>query len=118
MFARLYNKVRTPVPIPPPVPTPPPASVPPPVSIPPQVPVPPMEQPVKPLRDNKRLRERLYKLDRSSIQFPEQLDELLQDHEWVEGAKSLPEDELVELIDYLDDVSFISMLTKLCSPTP
>ena len=77
-----------------------------------------MEQPAKPLRDRERLRERLYKLDRSSIQFPEQLNELLQDDKWVEDLESLPEDELVELVDYLDNVRFISILTKPCSPTP
>ena len=88
MFVRrLYNKLRTRVPVLPPPPPP--------------------EQPI-----------RLYKLDRSSTQFPEQLNELLQDHEWVEGLKFLPEAQLVDLIGYLDDVRFISMLTKSCSPVP
>ena len=96
MFARrLYNKLRTPVP----------ALLPP-------------ERPVKSLRERELLRERLYKLDRSSTRFPEQLDELLQNDEWAEDLESLPEDELMELIGHLDNVRFISMLTKSCSPIP
>ncbi|KAF9641912.1 kinase-like protein, partial [Thelephora ganbajun] len=50
------------------------------------------------------LTQRLYELDRSSTQFPEQLDKLLHDKEWIEDLKLLPEDELVELIGCLNDV--------------
>ena len=58
--------------------------------------------------------QRLYELDRSSPQFPEQLGELLQDEEWVEHLQPLSEGELVDLIDCLDSVSFISTPTKFC----
>jgi len=51
---------------------------------------------------------RLIQLDRTSTQFPEQLDKLLHDKEWVEGVQVLPEDELMEAIGYLDDVRLIS----------
>ena len=74
------------------------------------------ERPAKPLPEKKWSRERLYKLDRSSTQFLERLNKLLQDGEWIEGLKSLPENELMEPIDYLDNVRFISMLIKPCSP--
>ncbi|KAF9643100.1 kinase-like protein, partial [Thelephora ganbajun] len=50
------------------------------------------------------LAQRLYELDRSSTQFPEQLDKLLHDKEWIEDLKLLPEDELVELIGCLNNV--------------
>ena len=59
--------------------------------------------------------QRLYELDRSSTYFPEQLDELLQDDEWVGHLQSLPEGELVELIEYLDSVRFIPMPAESCS---
>jgi len=49
---------------------------------------------------------RLYELDRSSPQFPDQLYLLLYDKEYVERLKELPEDELTELINCLDNVSF------------
>ena len=58
--------------------------------------------------------QRLFKLDGSSPQFPEQLGELLQYEEWAEHLQPLPEGELVELIDYLDSVSFISTPTEFC----
>jgi len=48
----------------------------------------------------------LYELDRSSPQFQDQLFLLLCDKEYVERLKELPEDELMELINCLDDVSF------------
>ena len=50
---------------------------------------------------------RLEELDRSSIGFPEQLDELLHDRKWVESLKLLSEEESCELIDYLDNVGLI-----------
>ena len=62
--------------------------------------------------------QRLYELDRSSPRYPEQLNELLQDEEWVEQLRSLSEDGLVDLIDYLDSVSFISTPIKSCSSSP
>ena len=57
------------------------------------------------------LAQRLHELDRSSARFPEQLNELLHDKEWVEHIRLLPEDELIELIGSLDDVSSISRVT-------
>ena len=62
--------------------------------------------------------QRLYELDRSSTQFPEQLNELLHDKEWVEQIKLLPEDALVELTGYLHDVWLISTPTTFHSSTP
>ena len=62
--------------------------------------------------------QRLYELDRSSPRYPEQLNELLQEEEWVEQLRSLSEDGLVDLIDYLDSVSFISTPIKSCSSSP
>ena len=62
--------------------------------------------------------QRLYELDRSSIQFPEQLDGLLRDKEWVEQLKFLPEHELVELAGHLHDVWLISIPTTSHSSTP
>ncbi|KAF9646896.1 kinase-like protein [Thelephora ganbajun] len=47
---------------------------------------------------------RLYELDRSSAQFPVQLDQFLHDQEHVECIQNLPEEELAELINYLNDV--------------
>jgi len=49
---------------------------------------------------------RLYELDRSSAQFPDQLDQLLHDKEHMECFQNLPEDELAELVNYLNDVRF------------
>ena len=46
----------------------------------------------------------LYELDTSSTRFPEQLDELLRDKEWIDQLKTLPEGELVGLTGYIDDV--------------
>jgi len=54
------------------------------------------------------LEQRLHQLDKSSTRFPEQLDKLLHDREWVKKVQLLPEDELMEVIGYLDDVRFIS----------
>lgn len=51
------------------------------------------------------LSQRLYELNRSSARFPDQLNQLLQDKRWVEDLQRLPNDELVELIGYLDNVS-------------
>ncbi|KAF9643102.1 kinase-like protein [Thelephora ganbajun] len=45
---------------------------------------------------------RLYKLDRSSTRFPQELNELLHDEKWVEQVLDLPGGELVVLVDYLD----------------
>ena len=56
--------------------------------------------------------QRLGQLDRSSTGFPEQLGELLRDQKWAESLKLLPEEELRELIDYLDNVGSILTLTK------
>ena len=63
-------------------------------------------------------RQRLYGLDRSSTQFPEQLYELLHDKEWVEQLKLLPEGEIVELAGHLHDVWLISTPTTSHSSTP
>ena len=54
------------------------------------------------------LLQRLYELDRSSARFPEELDKLLHDREWVEQLQLLPEGELVESMGYLNDVRLIS----------
>jgi hypothetical protein len=48
----------------------------------------------------------LYELDKSSTQFPDQLYRLLHDEEYVEGLTGLLKDELDQLINYLNDVSF------------
>jgi len=61
--------------------------------------------------------QRLYELDRSSNQFPEQLNELLHDREWVEQLKLLPEGELVELAGHLHDVWLIPSPTTSHSST-
>ena len=42
--------------------------------------------------------QRLSQLDRSSTRFPEQLDKLLHDKEWVKEVQLLQEDELMEVI--------------------
>jgi hypothetical protein len=62
--------------------------------------------------------QRLYELDRSSTQFPEQLNELLHDKEWVKQLRLLPEGELVELAGHLHDVWLISTPTTSHSSTP
>ena len=62
--------------------------------------------------------QRLYKLDRSSTHFPEQLNELLHDKEWEEQLGLLPEGELVELASRLDDVCLISIQTTSRSLPP
>ena len=62
--------------------------------------------------DEERLTQRLYELDRSPTQFPERLNELLQDGEWMEDIQRLSQHKLVELIDYLDNVRFISIPSK------
>jgi len=49
----------------------------------------------------------LYRLDRSSTRFPEQLDKLLHDREWEESLQLLPDGELAELVGYLDNVRSI-----------
>lgn len=48
--------------------------------------------------------QRLYELDKSSTRFPEQLNKLLHDREWVGYLQSLPEDELLEAMGYINDV--------------
>ena len=73
----------------------------------------------EPLReeDEEPLTQRLYELDRSSAQFPERLDELLQDEGWMKDVQRLSQHKLVKLIDYLDNVRLISMPSKSCSPS-
>lgn len=44
---------------------------------------------------------RLYDLDKS---FPDRLDQILQDQEYVNELRGLPEDELSQLVDHLNDV--------------
>lgn len=56
--------------------------------------------------------QRLNELDRSSTWFLDQLNKLLHDKKWVEDLKLLPEDELIEVIGNLDNVSFIPAPTK------
>ena len=72
------------------------------------------ERTAKLQREKQRIQEYLY----ISGQSPGQLKEPLWDFEWINGLVSLPGHELVELINYLDAVGFISMLTEPCSPTP
>lgn len=50
------------------------------------------------------LARRLDKLDRSSSGFPEQLDRLLHDKQWVKSLELLAEGELGEIIGHLNDV--------------
>lgn len=54
--------------------------------------------------------QRLDELDRSSAGFPERLNNLLRDGQWVTSLILLPEGELCELINYLNDVMSISNL--------
>ena len=44
---------------------------------------------------------RLYELDRS---FPDRLDQLLHDQEYVDELQRLPEHELFQLVNHLNDV--------------
>ena len=46
----------------------------------------------------------LYELDSSSTRFPEQLDKLLRNKEWIDQLKTLPKGDLVELTGRLDGV--------------
>ena len=48
--------------------------------------------------------QRLRDLDRSSAQFPDQLDKLLHDKEYVAGLLGLPQPELIQLVDHLNNV--------------
>ena len=60
--------------------------------------------------------QRLYELDKSSTRFPEQLNELLHDREWVKCFQFLPEDELSGLVGYLNDVRLIYLPAQPRSP--
>jgi len=51
------------------------------------------------------LTKRLYELDKS---FSVQLDKLLHDEKYVGGLLDLPENELIQLVNYLSDVRFSS----------
>ena len=62
-------------------------------------------QPQRP--DQTRPAQYLHQLDRSSARFPEQLDELLHDEGWVEQVQLLPMDELVEVVEYINDVRLV-----------
>jgi hypothetical protein len=55
---------------------------------------------------------RLYELNRSSDQFPDQLYQLLHDEEHIECLQKLPKEELDQLINYLNNVSFPLILAK------
>jgi len=50
--------------------------------------------------------QRLVDLDRSSVQFSDQLDKLLHDKEYVAELLRLPDPELTQLVDYLNNVGF------------
>ena len=54
----------------------------------------------------------LYDLDRTSAGFPEQLDGLLRNGEWVEQLKLLPKHELRDLVVCLDSVSAFHASTQ------
>lgn len=47
---------------------------------------------------------RLYDLDGSSAQSSDELDRLLHEKEYVDGFQKLPEGELIQLVDYLNNV--------------
>ena len=47
--------------------------------------------------------QRLYQLDRT---FAAELDELLHDEGYVDGLLRLPKNELIEFVNYLNDVRF------------
>lgn len=47
--------------------------------------------------------QRLYKLDKS---FAQELEKLLQNDKYVGGLLKLPEKELIQLVNYLDNVCF------------
>ena len=51
-------------------------------------------------------------MDRSSTRFPEQLDRLLHDQEWIAALKLAPDDELVKLTSHLDNVRSTPTETK------
>ena len=53
--------------------------------------------------------QRLRDLDRSSAQFPDQLDKLLHDKEYVDGLLGLPQPELIQLVDHLNNVGCPSL---------
>ena len=52
----------------------------------------------------------LYELDRSSAQFPNQLDELLRSGQWTKDTEDLLEDEIKRLVGYLDEVTPVLVL--------
>ena len=54
--------------------------------------------------------QRLYGLDRSSTQFSDQLDELLHDKGYLDELRGLPEIELVQLVDHVNDVGFATVI--------
>lgn len=54
--------------------------------------------------------QRLLDLDRSSAQFSDQLDKLLHDKEYVAGLLELPDPELIQMVDYLNNVGFPSVI--------
>jgi len=71
------------------------------------------------------LAQRLHQLDKYSARFPEQLDELLHNKEWIEQldeilrnrewvgrAQFLRRDELVEVTEHLNDVGLVSTPNK------
>lgn len=49
----------------------------------------------------------LYGLDRTSAQFPDQLDQFFHDENHVRSIQDLPGDEFAELLKYLDEVRFL-----------
>ena len=49
--------------------------------------------------------QRLYDLDKS---LSPELDKLLRDKEYIDGLLDLPENELIQLVNYLNDVGFPS----------
>ena len=55
---------------------------------------------------------RLYEIDGSSNQFPDQLYLLLHDKEYVDCLQQLPDDELTQVVDHLDHVGPCRLLAK------
>ena len=62
--------------------------------------------------------QRLYGLDRSSVQFPDQLYQFLHEEGYVESIQNLPDGELSEFLDYLNGVRFLPLDSGRVSLTP
>ena len=61
--------------------------------------------------------QRLYELDKSSTRFPEQLEKLLDDKEWIDHLRALPRGDVPGLISHLDEV-WPTTLPAVSRPLP